>query len=579
MSDIEKVKEALNIVDLIGNYVELKKAGSNYKGLCPFHNEKTPSFMVNPNLQIYKCFGCGKGGDSLNFLMEVERLDFSEALKKGAELTGVELTEVIKPRNKKEEELKKRILNANELTSLYYNHILKTHKAGKPGRDYALKRGLNSEVIEKFRMGFAPKNYTNLKSFLNKKGYEDEELIQFGLLIERNGKVIDKFRNRLIHPIFNEKGEVVGFSGRIIVKNDFDPKYINSPETIVYKKQNLLYGLFQAKENLRKKNFVILVEGNIDILSSHRVGIENIVASLGTAFTVNQAKLLKRFIDEVYFCFDTDSAGINAIIKSIPILEEVGLNHKILDISGFQDADELINKKPEKWEETVQNPKDTILFLKKLFLKSIDLGTAEGKISFQSKIVPILQSIKDETIKEHYIKDISVSLEITRDDLKEIVSSKKPIKFNFIDDTEKEDIEPLERTTLSQEEYLLALILQNQLFDFFLTIPDDFFITENLQTVLFEIIEKNNDIEKEYKNIKNEQIKKVLEKVLLIDTTGTIDIDKEVDELYVRLYKNYLHRKILEVRKKIANDDESEDALSELQSLTVELKTLQGIIS
>ncbi len=577
MGDVEKVKEAINIVDVIGNYVELKNAGSNYKGLCPFHNEKTPSFMVNPNLQIYKCFGCSRGGDVFNFLMEIERLDFPEALKKAADSVGIQLKENIRPRNKKEEELKERILKANDLSSKFYNHILKTHKAGKPGRDYAMKRGIGADEIEKFRVGFAPKNKQNLKNFLNSRGFEDKELIDFGLLIDRNGTVIDKFRNRLLQPIFNEKGEVVGFSGRYIEKSDYAPKYLNSPETPVYKKQELLYGLFQAKESLRKEKFLILVEGNIDIISSHRVGVENIVAPLGTAFTIGQARKIKRFADEIYFCFDTDGAGINALIRSIPIAEEVGLNHKVVELGDFQDADEMINRDEKKWKEALSNPKDSIMFLKKLFAKDLDLGTAEGKRNFQNRIVPILQSIKDETVKDHYIKDISVTLEITRDDLKSIVQNNKKLKLHSVSIDESEKDIRVNKTTLSQEEYLLSLILQNNMKDFFLTIPEDFLSNQNLQEFIYKIVEQDQDISKSVKDVKDESIKIALERVLLMDITDVEDIDHEVDELYVRLYRNYLKRKILEVRRKISTDDESDDALSELQSLTMELKTLQGI--
>lgn len=578
MSDIERVKEALNIVDIVSGYVELKNAGSNYKGVCPFHNEKTPSFMVNPNLQIYKCFGCGKGGDVFNFLMEIERLDFSEALKKAAEIAGIELKDLpSKKINKEEEKKKERILEANNLASKYYNHILKTHKAGKPGRDYAAKRNIGANEIELFRVGFAPNNKTNLKSFLNGRGFSDEELVEFGLVVDRDGNMIDKFRNRLMQTIFDENGEVVGFSGRYIEKSEYAPKYLNTSETLVYKKQNIMYGLFQGKDQIRKDKFVIIVEGNIDPISAHRVGTGNIVAPLGTAFTTGQAKKLKRFTDTIYFCFDTDEAGLNALIRSIPIAEETGLSHKVIDITGFQDADELINKDEKKWKELVSNPVDTIMFLKSKFSKQLDLGTAEGKKNFQKRMIPIIQSIKDETIRNHYIKDISVLLEITRDELKEAVKNNKvAIPKARVDINEKEEI-PVKKTGLSQEEYMLAIILQNNLNDFFLTIPDDFFINTELYNEVLKIVESEESIENMIKLIDSKDIREELEKIMLIDLSEVEDLDKTLDELYIRLYKNYLTRKILEVRKKIASDNDSEESIAELNTLTSELRTLEGV--
>ncbi|MCA9380680.1 DNA primase [Candidatus Dojkabacteria bacterium] len=573
MSDVERVKQALSITEVVGSYVELKNAGSNFRGLCPFHNEKTPSFMVNPTLQIYKCFGCGKGGDAISFIQEIERLSFPEALKKGAEMAGITLENDFQKDPKKEEE-KARAYKAHELAAKYYHHILTTHKMGEPGRKYAQSRGLSAVEITKFQFGFAPKNYTNLKNFLNKKTFTDEELIKFGLLAEQKGKIIDKFRNRLLQPIFSETGEVIGFSGRYIEKSEYAPKYLNSPETIIFSKNENLYSLFHAKESIRKNKFVILVEGNLDVVSSHRVGIENIVAPLGTAFTREQAKKMKRYTDKVYFCFDSDNAGTSALVRSIPYLEDLEISHKVINLGDFQDSDEVINKDPKKWNELIENAEDTVSYLNQKFSEGLDLGTAEGKKSFQQKIIPVLKSIKNKTAQEHYIKDVSLILETNQENLTDVVNNTKVLLQPAIDENiqDKGKKEPI----ISSEYYLLALILQNEFIEILGTFPENMIESETLNKICIKLSHIHpSELENELKKLnKEEDISRALELILTYDTSSIGHPEEEIDRLFTRIYKKYLQTEIMHLRKEIAIKDNAEELLLQLKDYTEELKSL-----
>jgi DNA primase len=571
MADIELIKSKLDIVEVISSYIELKRAGANFKANCPFHNEKTASFMVNPTLQMFKCFGCQKAGDAITFIQEMERVEFIEALKIAAEKAGVVLEEGSFKRNTKEEKEKEKIIEANTLTAKYYNYILKTHNLGKPGREYATRRQLNSEVIETFMFGFAPSKRDNLKKFLISKGFDPKDLIKWGLLVERNGYVVDKFWERLMQPIFNLKGEVIGFSGRYIGTKDGPPKYLNSPETLVYKKNEILYGLYQSKESIRTEKFIIIVEGNIDVVSSHRVGVKNIVAPLGTAFTPQQAKLIKRHSDELYFCFDTDSAGIAALIKGLALAEEAGLKHKVIDVHPFKDSDELICKNPQEWIERIKNAKSIVEYLISLFSQDVDLGSADGKSKFESKIIPVLKALKDEVLLNHYSKEVSMLLEIPETSVLEMVKSeiKVVLKKQQEDELPKKTSTTLDRNL---EMYLLSLLVQsNTLLN--VGLEKDFFLDESCRS-LFEKFSTLKDL-KEIGSLKDkldEESMNVLTTIMLFDITKVKDLDAEIEYIFNRVYAKYLKHEILSMRKILIREPENEEYLVKLNEMSKELK-------
>lgn len=572
MNDIELVKSKIDIAELLGSYFELKRAGANYKARCPFHNEKTASFMVSPTLQIYKCFGCGKSGDIFKFIQDYERVEFPEALRMLAQKAGVELTHT-EYKNPKKEEEKKRIIEANTLTAKFYNYILTSHKSGKEGLEYAKKRMIDAKRVKDFLVGFAPVGNYNLKNFLIKKGFTEQELISFGLLVEKDKDVIDKFRNRLMQPIFDLKGNIVGFSGRYIGDFKGAPKYLNSPETIVYKKNELLYGLFQAKDFIREHKYLILVEGNIDILSSHRVGVGNIAAPLGTAFTVQQARLLKRFTDEVYFCFDSDDAGTKALIRSVGILEQVGLNHKVIDLGDFQDADDLIKKDEKLWPKKLAEARDSLEYLIEKLSNDLDLGSANGKRTFKSRIMPIISLISDEVMAIHYAKKVSMILEVPEETILDQLKNVKQKNYNNEKTEPEEEIveEFYERELPKYEIYLLALILR-QYKDEYAKMEAEVFTDSDLYSI-FKLYLELKDVSKLLEKLQPPK-QQILKEILLTDTEAVKDFKSEISKTYSSLLKEHLNQKVRHIKRELIINEDDLDLIYQLNEVTKEIKRL-----
>ncbi|GIW58771.1 MAG: hypothetical protein KatS3mg086_056 [Candidatus Dojkabacteria bacterium] len=523
MSDIDRVKEAVDIVDVIESYVELKRAGSNLKGLCPFHTEKTPSFMVSPSLQIFKCFGCGKGGDVIKFIQEIENLEFREALEKLAQIAGIELENKIS-KNPKTEQEKERILKANYLTKNFYHKILLNKTKGKKGRNYAIKRELNKEMVVKFEIGYAPPDGQVLTNYLLSQGFTSKELVKWGLAVVRNGELKDKFRDRLIQPIFSENGDVVGFSGRYIGENEKAPKYLNSPETLVFKKNSQLYSLYHAKDAIRKTKKAIIVEGNLDVISAHKIGSENIVAPLGTAFTVEQAKILKRYANEVLLCFDNDNAGFLATIRALEILEKLEIDHKTIKIEKYTDADEVIKNDVELWKKIVDNPVNTLEFILEKISSEYDLNDVDGKSSLYKKFLPILNLVKNKVQKEHYTNKLSELVGLNVNDIYDDINQKtsKNIK----------KIEAKNNQNINLEFQVCSLIAQKHLDEISLL---EFISNLELKNACQKIIDQNEEINME--NFNNQE-KEIIEKLLLNDTSSIN---------HKNLIRNFIDSKIKEI--------------------------------
>lgn len=458
---IKEIKERNDIVAVISEYVpSLKRSGRNFFGLCPFHNEKTPSFSVNPEIGVYKCFGCGESGDVISFIQKIENYDFVTALEQLAKRVGITLIKKYSAQDSKLQKLKQRIVEANTLAAKFYNYILLSHPSGQAGRDYCKQRQIRLEEIKDFNLGYAPKGFHNLEQFLLKKGFTRNELIDWGLLVNKNAKIYDKFRARLMFPIFNHQGEVVGFSGRIIDKNDLGPKYLNSPETPVYKKSHILYGLYQAKEAIRKSNFCILVEGNIDIISSHKAGIKNIVAPLGTALTLDQLTLLKRYTPQIYFALDSDSAGEKALLRGIEMTEQLDIKTRVLSIGNYQDVDELI-RNGENWPSLVKSPQTVLDHLLERFVKDFDLSSAEGKSAFADKILLYIAKLSKNIEVVHYLQKVAsllkIELSVLEKELQRIKSGKTTQKLAQLDQQQQKKY-----SQLNQQKYLLATLYQHK---------------------------------------------------------------------------------------------------------------------
>lgn len=403
---IQEIKDKLDIVTVVQHYVPtLKRSGRNHFGCCPFHREKTPSFSVNSELGLFKCFGCGEGGDVIKFLEKIEGLDFPKALEMAAEKAGVVLKKRANPVDKAKQAEKERLLEANHLTAEFYHYLLQKHPLGAPGKDYANRRKLTDDQIKKFMIGYAPKGYDNLKRFLLKKGFTIEELVRWGLLADKNGKTYDKFRDRLMFTITDHSGDQVGFSGRLVDPEGLGPKYLNSPETLVYKKSKTVFGLFQAKEAIRHAGYAILVEGNIDLLSSHEVGVENIVAPLGTALTSEQLALIKRYCQKIYFALDTDAAGQKALQRAIPMMEQLQMQAFVLDLGEFKDVDELIVKGAD-WQAVLDNPIEVVPYFMQSLKKKYDLSKSLEKNEYTRSIINLISANPDKLLQSDYLKKL-----------------------------------------------------------------------------------------------------------------------------------------------------------------------------
>lgn len=458
MNDIEEIKNKLDIVEIVSAYVKLKQAGRNSFGLCPFHSEKTPSFSVNRELGIYKCFGCGESGDVISFIQKVEGLDFTDALKLAADKAGVKLTTTSYKKDEKYEQEKKEILKINTFTANFYNYILAKHRSGKNGLRYVQTRGFNETMIDKFKIGYATASYENLKSILLKRGYNESNAIRWGLLVVKNGKSYDKFRSRIIFPILNEFGDIVGFSGRTILKDFKGPKYLNSPETTIFKKRNLLFGLYYAKEAIRKEGFLIICEGQVDVISSHKAGISNIVAPLGTALTLEQLKVAKKYTNKIYFCFDNDTAGEKAAFRSFEMAAQLGFDLYGILIKGYHDVDDVASKKPELWKSMVFDAMDPISYLIARVADRVNIEELEGKLEVISLITPLIRNLDNEIKRDYYLKELSRLLDIDIN----IIYKNYGAKIGTTKTYEKEKIEStvIEKFKSDKEDYLLAILLQ-----------------------------------------------------------------------------------------------------------------------
>lgn len=422
---VEEVKAKTDIVSLIGEYVDLKKAGRNYKALCPFHGEKTPSFMISPELQIYKCFGCGESGDAIAFLQKHEGMDFYEALKYLADRAGIAL----KPTSFEGRGEKDRLYEINTLASRFYQYVLLSHKAGKDALDYLKnQRGIKEETIKKFRLGFSPEEPFASRSYLvEKKKTSIKELEKVGLIYQRNGRVYDRFRGRVIFPLFDHRGNSIGFAGRILPKDDKKDlaKYINSPETPIYHKSNTLYGLNLTRGAIKKADEVVVVEGELDTISSYQAGVENVVATKGTAITKEQVQLLHRFAKSMILALDTDIAGDAAARRGITIAQNQGFDIKVAVLTGFKDPDEAARKDARTYKKILKDAVGVWDFIVNSVFSKHSAKTGQGKSKISKEITPILASIEDRIVQSHYIKIVAERLGVEEEAVAEQVSKEK----------------------------------------------------------------------------------------------------------------------------------------------------------
>jgi DNA primase len=489
MSVVDEIKQKIDIVDVIGGYTKLQKAGRNYKAICPFHSEKTPSFFVFPEQQSWHCFGaCSTGGDVFSFIMKKEGIDFSQALARLSERAGV----ILEPREdigqKKEEN--KRLYDINEDASNYYHQLLLTSPMAQKAIKYIEKRGISQDITELFQLGYSKNEFTDLLDYLKQKGYNESEMLLSGLIIKTdNGVLHDRFKNRLMFSIRDMNGRYSGFGARAL--DDSMPKYMNSPQNPVFDKSSCLYGIDKARQEIRNKNEVIIVEGYMDVLTSHQFGWRNTVASMGTALTNKQVGILKRLTRNIILALDTDTAGEEAtlniaetneyIFNLIDMEDFVNKEVKVVAPTGGKDPDEVIRKDRKIWQDTLEHSVSLIDFIFDLVKHKYDISTLSGKSEATNNILPIVSRIKDPIKKGEYIrrfaKIININENYLLDDLNKLKvedRKKKTNRKNSYMKSASSDIANLKTTGI--EDMLLSMLLQNpELHDAGITIPADYF--------------------------------------------------------------------------------------------------------
>ena len=412
-SQIEEIKNRLNVLDIVGSYVKLSKTGINYRGICPFHSEKGPSFFVSPGRQMWKCFGCGKGGDIFEFIKEIEGLEFGDALKILAEKAGVEL----KRENPQLRTERQRLYEICNLACSFFEKQLEGGEWGLKAKEYLLGRGITEESIKKWRLGYSPDTWQSLSEFLVGRGYTREEILNAGLAVhsDKGGNSYDRFRGRIIFPIFDLNGQPIGFGARIFKEIDKKEtaKYINTPQTLLYDKSNVLYGINYAKVNIRKQNNCVLTEGYTDAIMCHQAGFDNTVAVSGTALTNRHLTLLKRYTDNLLLAFDMDLAGDNATKRGINLAESQGFNLKIIDTySGAKDPAEIILENPKNWSDSIEKARTIMEYYFDSAFTRLDKTTPQGRKQIENIILPAIKRLPNKIEQSHWIGKLAQKLDV-----------------------------------------------------------------------------------------------------------------------------------------------------------------------
>ena len=529
MDAVDEIKNRLSIEDVISEYVQLKRAGRNFKGLSPFSNERTPSFMVSPEKQIWHDFSSGKGGNVFSFVMEVEGLDFKGALELLARKAGVDL-EQYRGKGRSGGPNRARLHELLELSTKFYQVQFSKNQTAL---EYVFKkRRFTKETALTWRIGYAPNTGTALADFAKSKGFTEQELKQAGLSAQRYRGTADMFRGRLMIPLQDPQGQVVGFTARLLEDNPDAPKYINTPQTVLYDKSRHVYGLHLAKQDIRKQGFVVLVEGNLDVIASHQAGVRQVVATAGTALTEPNLKALSRFTGDIRLSFDADRAGIAATERAIPIASKVKVSLSIIDIPSGKDPDELIKQNPALWEQAITQHKYALDWLIDRNKGLLDLTTAQGKREFSDVLLPVVRALSDDVERDHYLNEIAVAIDVSREALEQ--KYQKTTAAGAPTVRRKVKVEPTTVDAVSveaqkiQDHFMSLVLTRKTLREFMQLITTDMLAGDEARKLL-EFLKDNPD----YDGKAATQVKNLQEYVKIL---GVI-----YEELYHGLELNELH--------------------------------------
>ncbi|MGI5826732.1 MAG: DNA primase [Patescibacteria group bacterium] len=540
MDEIEEIRSKIDLVQYISETVPLKKAGRNFKACCPFHAEKTPSFMVNPERQIWKCFGCQKGGDIFGFVMETERLEFGEALRLLAKKAGVTLKSY---QPSKTESEKEKFYQINHLASEYFHYLLLNHQIGQKALTYILERGISKDSLKQFKIGYSPPFWDGIQKFLvNKKGYLVQDLEKAGLVIKSDrGSFYDRFRDRLMFSLLDHRGNVTGFAGRLLDPNAKEAKYVNTPETAIYHKSDLLYPLQITKEDIKKENCAVVVEGELDAISTYQSGIKNVVAIKGSALTEQQARLLKRFCENLILSLDSDSAGDMAARRGIEIADSLGFNLKVVTLEKYKDPDEAAQKEPEYLKQRLSEAVGVYDFYLDSAFKRFRGKTPEEKKKIGQELTPLFAKIEDEIIKDIYVKKLAERLAVNEESIILQVEKQK----GKTQTTSKQGTDQLPKNRLEVlEEYFLALVFQSKKTEFLLSEEGKGLVTLPVNVKLREALEQYSKDNKKFssqfffKSLPVE-LREAFDRMYLVDFGNRIEdsawVDKELENIKIQI--------------------------------------------
>jgi len=577
---LDEIRNRLDIVEVISEYVPLKQSGKGHKGLCPFHQENTPSFMVDSQRQIFHCFGCGEGGNIFSFIMKIEKLNFPEAVKILAEKAGVQL-----PTDKNQDDRVYRerdlILRLNEMTANYYQSNL-FQEQGKYAYQYLSKRHFKKETIQKYHLGYALSGYEHLISLLAKKNVRASDLIKAGLAVKskKSANLIDYFRNRIIFPIMNLQGKIIAFGGRVL--DDKLPKYINSPETPVYSKGKHLYGLFQAKKSIRQKNQIIIMEGYTDVLMAHQYGFENAVASLGTALTTQQIDLIKRYADEVIIAFDSDTAGKNATLRSLNLVKKVGVKIRIISLPVESDPADVLLKKGDKYFiNLIKKALPLIDYKLEVLMQQYNPETSEGKVAIVRELFQDLNGINSQLELQAEVKKIAEKLELQEESmLKDLNRFRKGNRT--LPNISAKNV--AEETHVNAEKILIGNIVQNRenIKKIFSELEVDYFTVKEhreILSVIKDFYEKGEkiDIQKIMNKLGNQKEINLLSQIMMKDVVSS---DEESFKRSINAIKKYrLQLELKKVSSKIKEEETiknqvTPELLQDYQNILHKIKTI-----
>lgn len=585
MDAVEEVKGRLSIEDVVAEYIQLKRAGRNWRGTSPWTNEKTPSFMVSPEKQIWHDFSSGKGGNMFSFIMEVEGLDFKGALELLARKAGVDLDQY-RTQTRRGGPDKERLHTLLEQAAKFYQaHFSKSQTA----LEYVLKkRGFTKETALEWQLGYSPNNGNALIDYAKKQGFTEAEIKQAGLSAQNyRGGVRDMFRGRLMIPLNDQFGKVIGFTARLLEDDDNAPKYINTPQTVLYDKSRHIYGLHLAKEAIRKEKFVVMVEGNLDVIASHQASVRQVVATAGTAMTEQHLKALSRFTGDIRLCFDADRAGLAATERAIPIASRVKVSLSMITVSDAKDPDELIQKDPRLWQQAIGKNQYALDWLMERYEKLLDINSAQGKREFSDVLLPVVRALSDDVEKDHYMNAIADKIGVSKSALDQKLSKTSGQDAPQRQRRVKTDKVTLDRRAVENkkaQDNFLALMFSRQTLREFLEIMTPDMLHEEDARELLRFLKSNRDFkgkpdEAKQLNPLADYVK--IETLLYEELYQGLELNElhyEAARLQARLIEQYVKNQKMKLSEQLETADEAatEKLLTQVKKYDQLLNQVKG---